>query len=180
MPEGENQGQGPTPAPEVPPQGGNPPENADQKAELENLKSQVNKLTTQVGQAGFVIQKLKTKLKEEGIDPDEGEIISDEKVRSIVRDTVQPEIQALKETLATKISELGRSITAHQSASSGAGPGQKPPQEDEGEKEPELSVEDKKLLAGYKWDPKRKGHVSPSGRFYPWSESSKGVVTPEK
>ena len=160
-------------------QGGTPPTSADSKAELENLQKQLaekDKLISdkdrQLGQAGFNIQKYKQMLKDNGIEEEEGKLGADE-VQEIVQKTVQTELEKITEPLKTQISELGRTLTSRANANPGGVGGQELPKK-EGEPEPILSEDDMKIVNSFggKWDPKRKGYVTKSGRFVDLSDKS--------
>lgn len=178
MPEEEKPGAGtPPPASEEKPQGEKLPESADQKVELESLKKGITDRDERIKQAEWNIQQLKQKLKDAGIEDVEGSPEIAE-LKTLIG-TLQGEITKMKEEFSNKIAEFGRSVMAKISASSGGEAGQEPPEPEKGSEEPPLSPEDKKILGqgGFKWDPKRKGFVSPTGRFRAWDDKT-GIVAP--
>ena len=149
----------------------------DQTAELDNLKKQITEKDERIGQAEYNIERLKQKLKDAGIESEEGSPEIAE-LRTLMG-TLKEEISKLREEFSIKITEVGRAVTARVSASPGGDAGQEVPPRDEGTKEPVLSDVDKKLVlsSSLKWDPKRKGYVGKSGRFYPYVEGA-GIETP--
>ena len=174
----------PSPASEEKKPEGEEPETINQEAELKKTlddlaekDKELAKLQDQLGKAGYTIQKLKDKMKEEGIELDERGELNEEKVREVIKE----EIKKVTEGFSSQLSEIGRSLKARENLNKGSGPGQKQPKEDEGEKEPNLSSEDQKLVknSNLKWDPKRKGYLGQSGRFYSWGDTT-GIVAPER
>ena len=179
MPEEIKIGAGPTtPASEKKPESGNPLEDANQKAELESLKKSISEKDERIKQAEYNIEMLKKRLKDAGVEDEEGNPEIAELKTSM--GVLKEELSKMREDLNNKLTEFGRTLTAKANASPGGGPGQTPPSPEKGEEEPALSPEDQKILrqGGFKWDPKRKGYVSPTGRFRAWDDKTGLVAAP--
>lgn len=172
-----------TPAPEAPqPQEPKAPETPDYKAEAEQKEKELKEKEEQLKKAGFTIQKLKEKMKEEGIELEEGQGLSEEQIENVTRRVISEElgksnqeIQSLKNTL----SEVLKSIGSKQTTSKGGGEGgQKPPKE-EGIPRPKMTDDEEETVKGMDWDSKRggwqekditdatTGRVITKGKFYP-------------
>lgn len=137
------------------------------------METEMREKGKQLEQAGFVIEKLKKKLKDEGIDMEE-EGLTEERVRQIIQESTTPLAEEIRKS-GTVLTELARTLGSQQATSSGGGAGQKPPKKKEA---PVLSPTDQKLVSGsnLKWDPDREGFVSQDGkRFYPWADKT-GIV----
>jgi len=172
-----SQGQGnPSPASGDNPQGGQPPANAGNKAEeIEALKKAISekeellkKKETQLEQAGYNIEKLKSKIKEAGLDEmlEEEDKLNGEKVKNIVQEMVKPELEQIKNDFAIKLNEFGKTIHSKLNLGGGGDAGQKPPLEIS-KPEPALSEIDRKLIEHMKakWDSQKGVYVTPSGRI---------------
>lgn len=140
---------------------------ADQSAELEksveDLNVKLQKLTTQNEQAGHVIQGLKEKLKDNGIDI-ETEGISEERVKEIIQESTAPLAEELKKSDIAVV-ELARALSGKGNANSG-GAGQKTPLKP---KEPVLPAEAQGKIKrmGLEWVGKGFIYKSPTtGRIY--------------
>lgn len=164
--------------PKTPPAG---PDNqvTELQQQIDELKETNEKLTTQVGQAGYNIQKYKERLKELGEDLDEEEKITEDKVRQIVKESSKESLEEIKR-LNTQLSELFRAQQAKQDAGkqgAGAG-GQVPPPK---KKEPQLSAEDRKILetANLHWDPAKEAFVSADGKRTYKLEEVRGIESPQ-
>ncbi|MFQ5976317.1 MAG: hypothetical protein ACE5J5_08395 [Candidatus Hydrothermarchaeales archaeon] len=132
----------------------------------------LEKKEKQIGQAGFNIQKLKERLKAEGIDieTEEGGL-NETKVREIIASEIQTQIGTVTKDFGNKISEVMRAVKSTKDIEKpGGGSGQKKQVKEY--PRPTLSPNDEKIITrgGHKWDPKRGGWVSPSGRFFPHEE----------
>lgn len=185
MPNEEKEVQGgPTPASgEQTPQGEVPnedksPETPDYKAELEKKESalkereeELKKKEDQLGKAGYTIQKLRDKMKEAGIEPDEGQTLTEDQVQDVVSRVIEEKVSSLSkenQELKAQLGEVVRSISSSKLASmSGGEGGQKPPKDDSIPR-PKLSPEEEKVVQGLDWDSKRGGWVEPrTKRFQP-------------
>ncbi len=182
MSEEQNKGvESSSPASEKKPQGGNPPENANQaeyekvKIELDEKKAELTRKEKQIIQANYKLDKLQKKAEEAGLVLEESNPETEE--LKILVGSLKEDMSKLKDEFSNKISEFGRTMTAKINASQGGNAGQSPPAPDKGAEEPTLSLEDKRILASgkFKWDPKRRGYVSPTGRFRAWNDTS-GIV----
>jgi len=176
--EEKKQGQGdPAPASGDKPEGETPaipetPATPDYKAEAEQKSKELMGKEDQLRKAGFTIQKLKDKMKEEGIEPEEGQGLSEEQVESIVSKVIGEKLgeiskdnQALKNTM----SEVLKSISSKENKSKGGGEGGQDLPKEEGTPRPKnLSPDEEKVVEGMDWDSKRAGWVDRTTKaFYP-------------
>lgn len=177
--EDKNKGKDPqTPASE-PKDQGQKPENAGNTAELDALKKTLiekedllKKQEKQLDQAGFNIQKYKQKLKDAGIDDEEGQL-GKEQLEEAIQSAVKPALEKISQ-LETTLTEIARANKAKDNiGGDGGSGGQRPPENKEME-EPSLSETDKKLILSFggKWDGEKKGWTTKSGKFIPYNDIS--------
>lgn len=153
-------------------EGNEEPEAPDYKVELEEEKrlkgeaiERADQAERKLGKAGFKIEKLKQRMKEEGIEEPEEGGLSEERVQEIVTAAVQGVAQKFGQDVSEMkktVSEAVRSFSSKESKTKGGGEGgEKPPT---GEGPPKQPPQDQKIIQQYGlvWDPKKKEYVPPS------------------
>lgn len=170
----------PEEAPETKPDA---PETPDYKAEAEKKEKELKDREEQLRKAGFTIEKLKTKMKEEGIELEEGQGLTEEQVADIVSKVVGDklgEISKENQELKTTLSEVLKTIGSKANASKGGGEGgQKPPKE-EGTPRPALTEDEEQAVVGMTWDSKRGGWQEPDIKDPAGNVLRKGQFFPHK
>jgi len=165
-----------TPAEETPAEE-TPAGDADQSAEIQNLKNQITNLQgykdlsdkqiKQLEQAGFNIEKYKNLLKENDIDIDEPSGISEERVAQIVAQAQGPLLEEIK-TMGKIMSEISRGNVKPNA--NGGDPGQTPPPKP---KEPTLPAQARQVVTdnGLVWTGKGYVYKSPkTNKIYDFLE----------
>jgi len=191
----EREGQ-PTPAPEETPEDLNSSEDLPQKPEetseeegagdslseqkttSESLQEELNKKNTQILQAEHVIENLKKKVKALGGTLDEEPVTLD-KVKEVIQENFDDFRKIVGSEVAKQIKEAVATMISRQGRSKGSGSSGHPSPAPEIPMPP-LSPDDKAYIArsGVKWDGKRGGWITKSGRFVPYNpkEGLPGVV----
>lgn len=141
----------------------------EEREAKEKIEEESKKKDIQLKKAGFNIEKLKKRLKDEGIEIEE-ESLTGERVSEIIQSEIKSQLGELRESFKKDTSEILRTLTSKGDKNKpGGGGGQKLP-EKEGTDRPVLSTEDESVIKrlGGKWDRKKVGWTMPSGRFYPF------------
>lgn len=148
----------PQPEPEKPEE--NPQEQIDYKAEWEKVNAELSKKDTKLTHAGEKIEKLRTLLKENGIEVEDKESISPEALAEIVKTEVAKANQETEKKFTTTIAEMLKSFSSKVNKSQPGGSGQKMPIKEE---IPIPSPADQKLIERYGlvWSSTQKAWVSP-------------------